>query len=242
MNPTRWLIFAVVCIAAIGGLVFISQRESVNVNDTDPTAIEREGAFADRVYGNPDAKVVLIEYGDFACPGCGSASSTVTEVKQRYQDQMAFVYRHFPLTTIHPNALAAATVAEAAAKQGKFWQMHDLLFANGSQNTWEDLGAETRTQVFEDYARQIGLNIDQFKQDLTSEEVADKVNRDRALGRKVGVDSTPTFYLNGQKLESADYTTAGALDAKIREALKQAGVTVPAATEDPSDLQSEQQQ
>lgn len=231
MDRTRWIIFGLVVLAALIWLVLSGNKNSTDVSKVNAFTVQRDGAIADNVYGNPDAKVVLYEYGDFQCPACRSAYPTVTAVKEKYKDQIAFVFRHYPLTNIHPNALAASTTAEAAAEQGKFWEMHNMLYDN--QDSWGGLSAESRTQAFEGYASQLGLDVDKFRADLQNPAVAEKIRFDRALGKKLGVDSTPTFYLNDQKLETSDWNQAGALDAKIAEALKRAGVELPAAAAAP---------
>ncbi len=223
MDRNRWLIFGFITIAAVSWLAFASNRSSTNVNDVNAFSIQKDGVAADHVYGNAQAKVVLYEYGDFQCPGCASAHPIVKQVKEKYKDQIAFVFRNYPLTSIHPNALAAATVAEAAAAQGKFWEMHDLLYEN--QTNWQNLSAETRTQAFEGYASQINLDVNKFRSDLSNPALAEKISSDRAIGRKLKIESTPTFYINEQVLSVEDWNQPGALEAKIVAALKQAGVT-----------------
>ncbi|PLS82035.1 disulfide bond formation protein DsbA [Candidatus Saccharibacteria bacterium] len=229
MNRTRWIIFSVFILALIGTLVYTSNKDSNSANKIDPQTIQKTGPNADRVYGNKDAKVVLFEYGDFQCPSCGNAYPIVKQVKEKYKDQIAFVYRNYPLTSIHPHALAASTAAEAAGKQGKFWEMHDKLFEN--QQAWSSVNPEVRTQVFEGYARELGLNIDQFNKDLRSEDVKNKVARDRQIGRDIGVSGTPTFFLQGRQLENNQWNSVEALDKTIADALKQAGVSAPQAPE-----------
>src|SRR6478672_343329 len=132
MTRSRWIIFVLICVVTLGGLVLLSKKDTVNVDKEDPTKAVSETAssIGDHVYGNKAAKVVLIEYGDFQCPGCGGAFPQLKTIKETYKDQIAFIFRDFPLTTIHPNALAAATAAESAGLQGKFWEMHDMLYEN----------------------------------------------------------------------------------------------------------------
>lgn len=238
MTPTRWIIFAVVVVITLGGLVALSSKDKVDVSSVDTSAIIKSGPNADRVFGNPDAKVILMEYSDFQCPACLGAYPNVKSITEAYKDQVAFVYRYFPLTTIHPNGLASAAVAEAAGIQGKFWQMHDLLFEG--QKSWENLKAEQRGAAFEAYASQLGLNVDQFKTDLASKKVADRISYDRAIGGKLGVNSTPTFYLNGQKVSDTVVSNivqkdGSELKASLDTAVKAAGGTIPtAATEVPA--------
>jgi protein-disulfide isomerase len=225
MTRGRWIIFVVIVLVTLGGLIYLSRSNEVDLSDVDSSAIQE----SDHVYGNSQASVVLFEYGDFQCPGCGAAFPIVSELKQKYQSQIAFVFRNFPLTSIHPNALAAATAAEAAAKQGKFYEMHDQLFANQAQ--WEGASAETRGQIFESYATAIGLDLEQYKQDFADASLKEKIDFDLALGREIGVNSTPTFYLNGEQLESSVWQSKETFEERIRTALQDAGVELPEEVE-----------
>lgn len=234
MNKTRWLIFAGACVLLIGFLVFQGGASQVSF-DGDPAKV----ATQDKVYGKKDAKVVLIEYGDFQCPGCGSLEPTVKQVREQYKDKIAFVFRNLPLTTIHPNAKAAATAAQAAAKQGKFWEMHDKLYAN--QSEWSSADGGSRSSFFERYAQEAGVNIDQYKKDIASSEVIDAVNRDVAAAKKAGFQlSTPTLVLNGRTLENQSITDGGEgnsqfsvkkLNDLIDAELKKNGETPPSASD-----------
>lgn len=233
MTRTRWIIFAIICVLTLGGLVLFSKKDSVNVSDLNAAQpIEAtDSALGDHVYGKKDSKVVLIEYGDFQCPGCGGAYAQVKLIKEEYKEQIAFVFRNFPLTTIHPNALAAATAAESAGLQGKFWEMHDKLFE--TQSAWSNVDPAQRTDVFAGYAEQIGLFVDPFKNDLSDPRIASKISRDRALGNKIGVSSTPTFFLGEEKVADDIVSDliqkdGSLLRNKINEALKKNGIAPPA--------------
>ncbi len=168
----------------------------------------------DYVTGNKDAKVVLVEYSDFQCPACGQYHPLIKQVVEKYNDRIAFVQRHFPLQQ-HENAVAAARVAEAAGKQGKFYQMGDLLFNN--QRNWEK--EKDPQKIFESYAKQLKLNMDQFKKDNTDAQDK-KIDDDRNSGVALGVNSTPTFFLNGVKLDNpsslADFSKL--IDAELAAA------------------------
>lgn len=150
---------------------------------------------------------------------------------EKYKEQLAFVFRNFPLSSIHPNARTAAAAAEAAGLQGKYWEMHDALYEN--QSAWENAPADQRTDIFADYATTFGLNIEKFKTDLASPEVNKKINYDQAIGKKLGVSATPTFYLNGKKAENIYNDQGGIdqgkLDKAVREALEEAGIDLPKA-------------
>lgn len=229
MTKTRWIIFAVVCLLALGGLIVFTKKDKVNVDSLDPAQIIT-GENGDHVFGNKDAKVVLFEYGDFQCPGCGGAYPQLKTITEKYKNQVAFVFRNMPLTSIHPNALAGATAAEAASLQGKYWEMHDKLYE--TQNDWSSASAMTRTDIFIGYANDLGLNTDKFKADLSSKTVSDKISRDRAIANKLNVDSTPTIYVGDEKMGSDVITDVvqqkgDLLVKKLNEELKAANVALP---------------
>jgi len=147
----------------------------------------------DWVYGDRQAKVVLLEYSDFQCPACATYHPMVKQLEQEFGQQIAVVYRHFPLSTIHPNARAAAESAEAAGLQGYFWQMHDKLFEN--QSDWS-ASPNPRNQFIQ-YASDLGLDIEKFESDLSSSAVSQAVRDDIVSANQVGINATPTFFLNG---------------------------------------------
>lgn len=141
----------------------------------------------DHVKGSLDAPVKLVEYGDYECPFCLNAWPVVKELRERLGDKLAFVFRHFPQNSIHPRAGAAAQASEAAAAQGKFWQMHDLLF--GHQKELESLDL---THL----ALQLGLEVYRFDADLERAANVRRIREDLASGAESGVQGTPTFFIN----------------------------------------------
>ncbi|MFY9618623.1 MAG: thioredoxin domain-containing protein [Pyrinomonadaceae bacterium] len=149
--------------------------------------------------------VVLEEYGDYQCPPCGILFPVLKQIEHEYGDQVRFVFRHFPLTKIHPNAMTAAQAAEAAGNQGKFSQMHDRLY--GTQNAWKDQ-ADARP-MFIGYARELGLNVEQFTRDMDSTAVAQRIASDMQRGSSVGVSGTPTVFIDGQMLRYEATTPEG---------------------------------
>lgn len=201
MDRNRWIIFAVLCIGIVAGLVLLSGKDKIDVSNIDATKIDTTSPIKDHVSGNTNSKIVIIEYADFQCPGCTAAYPQLKAISSEYKDHVAFVYRNFPLTSAHQHAFAAAATAEAAGLQGKYWEMHNQLFIN--HDSWSSLSPEQRNTAFESYASQLGLNLDQFRTDLSSKQVTNKINTDRALGIKVSVDSTPTLFINGIKVESS---------------------------------------
>ncbi len=227
MTRSRWIIFALVCLITLGGLVILSKKEKVNVSDVDPFTLVKstDTSIGDHVYGKADSKVVIYEYADFQCPGCGGAYPNLKKVKEEYKDRVAFVYRHFPIITSHPNALAASTAAEAAGLQGKFWEMHNALFEN--QESWSTIDAAKRTDAFAKYADEIGIDVVKFKNDLSDERISQKISRDRAIASKADVTATPTLYINKEKIDGAiinDLIRADGsqMKSKIDTALKSA--------------------
>jgi len=146
----------------------------------------------DWVKGPAGAKTVLIEYSDFQCPACGSYHPILRKLLAEFGDRMRFAYRHFPLKQ-HPNAEPAARAAEAAGRQGKFWEMHDLLFEG--QSTWSDLA--DAEGIFDGYARRLGLDLARFHADLNSAELRKTIEEDRRSGSRLNLPGTPSFFLNG---------------------------------------------
>jgi len=164
----------------------------------------------DHMQGPPAARVTLVEYGDYECPYCGAAYPIVKEVQERMGDRLRFVFRNFPITTSHPHAEQAAEAAEAAAAQGRFWQMHDHLYEHQRHLKDADLHG---------YAEQLGLDVETFDNELAEHVHAQRVREDFMSGVRSGVNGTPTFYINGIRHdESYDLQT---LIAAINQAAAQ---------------------
>ena len=140
--------------------------------------------------GPKDAAVWLVEFSDFQCPACGQFYPVVKQLTEKYSTSLFFVYRNYPLS-IHSMAMPAARAAEAANNQGKYWEMHDALFTNQPSLSTEFIASE---------AAALGLQKDTFTTDMQSTSVSDIIKNDTTLGDSLGIDATPTFYLNGQKL------------------------------------------
>ncbi|HEY5695603.1 MAG TPA: DsbA family protein [Candidatus Saccharimonadales bacterium] len=229
MSKKAWIIFAAVCIVLLGGLIYLSSKDRIDVSNVNLGVIQTGSAqsadIADHVSGKKDSKVILIEYGDYQCPGCASAYPDIKSVTDKYKDQIAVVFRNFPLTSIHPNAKAAAAAAEAAGLQGKYWEMHDQLYTH--QDEWKDLDASKRTDFFAGYARNLELNVGQFKDDMASSKVNQKINFDLALGKKAGVNATPSIYLDGTLLDQNTWSNTTNLDKAIENELKANHIDLP---------------
>jgi protein-disulfide isomerase len=142
----------------------------------------------DHIQGPEDAAVTLVEYGDYECPYCGAAYPIIKDVQARMGERLRFVFRNFPITTAHPHAEQAAEAAEAAAAQGRFWEMHDLIYEN--QNRLEE--GDLRV-----YAGQLELDVESFERELAEHVHAERVREDFMSGVRSGVNGTPTFYING---------------------------------------------
>jgi protein-disulfide isomerase len=142
--------------------------------------------------GPADAPVMLVEYADFQCPACGRAHPVIAQLAARYPDRVRWVFRHFPLASSHPRALPAAIAAEAAGAQGRFWEMHDLLFEN--QGRLED-------DHLIEYARRIGLDLDRFRADLRRRLNENKIREQLRQGARSGVNGTPTIFIDGQRYD-----------------------------------------
>ncbi|PZF83067.1 Na+/H+ antiporter NhaA [Jiangella anatolica] len=144
----------------------------------------------DHIRGPVDGAVTLIEYGDFECPYCGRAEPALRELTEAFGDELTFVFRHLPLTDVHEHAQLAAEAAEAAGKQGRFWELHDLLLTHQDALTYPDLLG---------YAEELGLDVDRFARDVSSRHFALRVTRDVESADQSGVAGTPTFFVNGQR-------------------------------------------
>ena len=147
--------------------------------------------------GNMEAAIVLVEYSDFQCPACQFYAAVVDQMVSEFGSEVKFVYKHFPLRSIHRNADISAQAAEAADLQGAFWRMHDLIFAN--QKEWSDLS--DAATILAQYAYDLGLDVNKFKSDLNSKEVRARVERDYQSATELNLSGTPTFFLDGERIE-----------------------------------------
>lgn len=146
----------------------------------------------DHAQGPDDAPLELVEYGDYECPYCGQAYHVIKAVQATMGDDLRFIFRNFPLTQIHPNAMNAARAAEAAALQNEFWEMHDTLYENQENLDPQSLLA---------YAAELRLDLDEFAQDMVSTRVEERILSDLEGGARSGVNGTPTFYINGFRFD-----------------------------------------
>jgi len=154
------------------------------------------GAEPAHVLGPADAPVKIEEFGDFECPPCGIFHPILNQMKAEFGDKLQITFREFPLVPTHQHALAAASAAEAAGLQGKFWEMHDLIYDH--QNDWKK-EFDVRP-IFEGYAKQIGIDVERYKRDMNGELVAQRIFADGKRGHSLGVKGTPTVFMNGREV------------------------------------------
>jgi protein-disulfide isomerase len=202
MSKQFWGILVAIIIVFIGIVTFSNHNKNSDGNGSSaqPT---------NHVEGKGTTGVKLVEYGDFQCPVCAEFYQATKETVTKYGDKITFQFRNLPLTSLHPNAFAGARAAEAAGKQGKYWEMHDLLYEQGisyynsNQSTQTWINASDPTQYFQAYAQQLGLNVSKFKADYSSSAVNDAINADIAAFKKTGDEqATPTYYLDGKKVNN----------------------------------------
>lgn len=208
----------------VGGVLLMSGGSSsspLSKAKVDSSILVPENAFKSSGYNegaylpaNPEAKVTLVEFGDYECPACGIYAPYVKEILNEFSGSVTYVFRNYPLPQ-HKNALVSSYAVEAAGLQGKYWEMHDKVFS--LQNEWSSL--DDAAPVFVEYAKDLGLNTDKFVIDMNSQTVKDIVDRDLNAGNAVRLTETPTFYVNGRKVD----LTGGAnqLQEVIRQELSQ---------------------
>lgn len=182
----------IIVILIFVGIFTLGGHKKANAPDK-----KSSGTPTQHIQGEGKAGITLVEYGDYQCPYCGQYYPIVKQIQAKYNEQIYFQFRNYPLPNLHPNAFSAARAAEAASMQNKFWEMHDALYETQSQ--WANIG--DASPFFSQLAQQIGLNMTQFKKDYASSKVNDLINADLAAGNKLDVTGTPAFFLNGKKIE-----------------------------------------
>ena len=197
MSKAFWgVIIAIVVV--LGGIFWATSSKN-------PTSSSSNVQPTNHVEGQGSTGVTLVEYGDYECPYCGQYYPTVKQVEQQYDNKIHFQFRNLPLSQVHPNAMAGARAAEAAGLQGKFWQMHDLLYENQDPTGRTGWVADTKDVLddyFVGYAQQLGLNTTQFKNDFKSATVNDMIQADiTAFGKTGAQEATPTFFLDGKQIQ-----------------------------------------
>jgi protein-disulfide isomerase len=214
----RYLPFLIVGFVAIatvvGGAVLYRANRSPQL-PADKTALTSEQEGTVHVRGNPKAPVTLEEYGDYECPPCGNLAEPLKSIEHEYGNRLRMVFHHLPLV-VHAHAKEAACAAEAAGQQGKFWEMHDLLYKE--QPIWSK--AKDVYTLFAAYAAMIGLDVERFKKDMESDQIKTRVAADQRDAAKIGVTSTPTIFVNNRAVSLATPDPVKVLREAIETALK----------------------
>lgn len=206
----RFAIILLALVAIFLGIFFISKGKSSDSNGSNSAQA------SSHTQGAGKKGVTLVEYGDFQCPACTAYHPLIKQVVEKYKEDITFQFVNYPLVSIHPNAMAAHRAAEAAHKQNKYWEMHDLLYERHDE--WAT--SSTPTTFFEGYATQLSLNIDQFKQDSSSSSVNDIINADIKKGQALRLQATPTFYINDKKITDNPQDAAG-FEKLIQDAINE---------------------
>lgn len=235
-------IIGVVLLAAVGfGYYFYNNSTAKPQNNNNSTSKNTAsvgipssappGASPAWTLGSPSATVTVEEFADFQCPTCAQMHPKVKELRAAFGDRVRIIFRQFPLQ-MHQFGYDAACAAEAAGMQGKFWDMQNLLFAN--QPAWSNSG--NARQIFTDYAKTLGLDVQKFTDDMIGLQAKNRVDADIQRGRAIGIDSTPSFYINNKPLGRNLDSLRSAVEAELQksEATKQA----PAAASDSSNANS----
>ena len=210
-------IIAIVLCSSVLGVIYFTRgpvKDQITTASAQPT-IPVEGAEPPHSKGPTDAPVIIEEFGDFQCQACGKLYPLLKTIEKEYGSRIRVVFREFPLAQ-HRKAVLAARAAEAAGLQGRFWEMHDMLYENMSSWT----SAPNMDEVFEDYAHQLGLDQERFRQDLAGLTVKNRVTLDRRRGTSMRVAATPTVFLNGTEIPYEQLKTIEALRVEIDRVLK----------------------
>ena len=203
-NDMNKIIIGVVAVLVLGfGILFFT-------GDNSNTGTQETLTTWTNIQGATTSKIQIVEYADFQCPACGFMHEIIKELQIKYPNQIALTFKNFPLINIHRNALLAAKTAEAAGKQGKYFEMHDMLFE--TQKDWAVLPSPK--EKFTEFARALSLNLEIFDKDINSKEIEDKIKADIQDGTKAKITGTPTLFINGVKVEN------GGIEAKIKSILE----------------------
>ena len=192
-NRNLLIILVVVIAVMVGGFMLASRNST-------PKPAAGNNLVRDNSHKIGSGKVTVVEFGDYQCPACGQAYPITKQLLQEEDGKMTLVFRNFPLQQ-HQNAQIAAEAAEAANAQGKFWEMHDKLYA--TQTQWENSTAPL--DVFAGFAKDLGLDVNRFKSDVTANKFADFIKQDQDDGTALNISGTPTFYVDGVQQQSFDH-------------------------------------
>ncbi len=226
-KTTAWFVVGLIVLVTVVVIVAGAMSSGSNASSSSATTgfVATTAAAitsTDHVIGNPNAKVSLIEYGDFECPACGAYEPLVQQLINNFSSTVKFVFRNYPLTSIHPFAMVGAEAAEAAGMMGgpaKYWAMHNLLYAK--QTEWSTNGnltpAEVTSQYLNGYAQSLGLNVTTFDADMNSAQVSNKIQADITTGNAAQINHTPTFFVNLEQIPNP--TSYGQFQTVLEQAL-----------------------
>jgi len=191
MNATKWIVFFLIAFAVLVSIFALKEVEKSRLP---------QSTGSNNTYGNENSKVTLVEYVDFQCEACYAYYPTVKSVKEKYREKVKFQVRHFPISTSHQYAKIAAGYAEAAARQGKFWEMHNKIFEG--QKVWER--ASNPERMFEKYSSDLKLDLSKLNSDRSSSSIKSTINADLKSARDIKAEGTPTFVLNGKRIDKIE--------------------------------------
>jgi protein-disulfide isomerase len=205
-NTKKYVFLGLLILVTIGMIwgIKISQRGAATIQDLSP----------DPAIGPETATVLIKEYGDFQCPACATTAPVMHDILEEYGDKVRFEFNDFPLPQ-HSNAIDASIAGQCAFDQGKFFELHDVLYER--QSEWSSLGKNDAQDTFTAYAQEIGLDMTAFESCTTSDSAADRVNEDLAEGRTAKINSTPTFLVNGERVVTTPFSKNihAAIDAAL---------------------------
>jgi protein-disulfide isomerase len=212
----RYLPFAIIAIVFCSAIVVAalllrapkqpsSSQPGATTAGNNAPAGPQPGAEPPRTKGEANAPVTIEEFGDLQCPPCAALHPALTRIEKDYGARVRVIFRHFPLTQMHPFALEAAQATEAAGEQGKFWEMHDWMYQQ--QQNWTN--APNARQMFLQQAQNLGLNLEKFRQDMNSAEIRQRIILDYKRGMSLGVLGTPTLFINGRIVPQEQMTDDG---------------------------------
>lgn len=231
MSKEAKILIGIAGLVILGGVllaIFANPQPKEPGAPVDTNSLIREN---NHVLGSRDAKVKIVEFADYQCPACKAASPILKRIMDEYSDNpdVALVFKNFPLDSIHPNARIGAEAAEAAGEQGKYWEMYEILYNN--QEQWSVNPSPLDLLV--SYAQQIGIeNIDQFRESVQIRKYNEIISADVSDGQSLGVNSTPTIYVNGNKLDNYQYETIkNAIIAELIGTGESTGESSSASTE-----------
>lgn len=228
MSKKTWIIFGIIVVAFIGGMLVFSESNKINLDGIDLGKIipasDQNGNTEEHVKGSADSKVVLVEYGDYQCAGCASVYKRINSIAEDYKNELAVVFRNYTIDG-HQNALSAAAAAESANLQGKFWEMHNLIYDN--QTEWSNASVTERNDLYLSYAKQLGLDETKFTEGMKDTSVRKKIEFDKSVAKAAGLDSTPYFILNGEKIDYETWSDDDKLRELIDKVLKDNGIAPP---------------